>query len=382
MQTSSPSPHVAVAHPGTDTYSETFIRDHLQRLPRVDTILRDGFYPKTVNGEPVLGRPTRLAHRGLRALAGQRGEKLCEWWRARRLSTILDRRGIDVMLAEFGPTGVHVWKACRHAQVPLVVHFHGQDAFHQPTVDRYAESYREMFQYVSACIVGTDEMEEALLELGASAGQIRKNSCGVDVGLFQACDPASNPPRLVAVGRFTEKKAPHLTLIAFREMLQEEPGAQLIMVGDGELLPACRQLAHGLNIDESVTFTGAIPHEKVVEYMQGARAFVQHSVHPPSGDSEGTSISVLEGAASGLPIVATRHGGIKDSVIDGETGFLVEEYDISTMATRMKLLCADGERASSMGARGRTRMEDVYRMEKSIEGLHEILLGAYESARG
>jgi glycosyltransferase involved in cell wall biosynthesis len=91
---------------------------------------------------------------------------------------------------------------------------------------------------------------------------------------------------------------------------------------------------------------------------------------------------VLEGAASGLPIVATRHGGIKDSVIDGETGFLVEEYDVSTMATRMKLLCADGERASSMGARGRTRMEDVYRMEKSIEGLHEILLGAYESARG
>jgi glycosyltransferase involved in cell wall biosynthesis len=222
-------------------------------------------------------------------------------------------------------------------------------------------------------------MREALIELGASPEQLHKNPCGVDVDLFQPCDPASNPPRFVAVGRFVEKKAPHLTLTAFREVVREEPEAQLVMIGEGELLAACKQLARALKLEEVVTFTGAVPHEKVVEYMQGARAFVQHSVHPPSGDSEGTSISVLEGAASGLPVVATRHGGIKDSVIDGETGFLIDEYDVSAMAERMRALCADGENASVMGMKGRARMEEMYRMEKSIEGLYDVLVSAHES---
>lgn len=369
-------PHVAVAHPGSTAYSETFIQDHLQRLPRVETVLRNGFYPKEVNGSPVLWRPTELFHRAIGTLGQQWGQQLIDVWKQRRLSSLLQKRGVDVVLAEYGPTGVHVWKACQRAQIPLVVHFHGQDTFHQPMVERYAREYREMFQYCSACVVGTNEMREALVQLGASPGQLRKNPCGVDVGLFQPCDPASNPPRFVAVGRFVEKKAPHLTLLAFSRVLEKEPGAQFIIIGEGDLLAACKQLVQALGIEGAVTFTGAVPHEEVVRHMRRARAFVQHSVRPPSGDSEGTSISVLEGAASGLPVVATRHGGIKDSVIDGETGFLVDEYDVEAMAQRMMRLCSDPERAASLGRSGRHRMEKTYRMEKSIEGLYDILLEA------
>jgi glycosyltransferase involved in cell wall biosynthesis len=91
---------------------------------------------------------------------------------------------------------------------------------------------------------------------------------------------------------------------------------------------------------------------------------------------------VLEGAASGLPVIGTRHGGIKDSIVDEETGFLVDEYDTSAMAEQMEMLCSDGQMASVMGRKGRARMEEVYRMEESIEGLHEVLLDACRSRRG
>ncbi|MFP3867397.1 MAG: glycosyltransferase, partial [Desulfobacteraceae bacterium] len=91
------------------------------------------------------------------------------------------------------------------------------------------------------------------------------------------------------------------------------------------------------------------------------------------GDSEGTPVAVLEAGACGLPVVATHHGGIKDSVVHGETGFLVDEGDIVGMAAYMLKLAQEPELAATMGRRGREHIKANYSMDRSIANLWRII---------
>lgn len=365
---------VGVAHPGDTTYSETFIRDHITRMPAEVVALNGGFFPQFCDGEEVFSPVVKKGIEALRHLPSSRGEALASRWEDRKLARLLERKGIDVVLAEYGPTAGAVAPACDSAKIPLIAHFHGRDAFYWPMIERHRDSYKQVFEIAAGIVVGTDAMEKQLIDLGAPADKIHKNPCGVDIDLFRPVQPGENPPRFVALGRFVEKKAPHLTLLAFKEVVDKHPEAQLTMIGDGKLREACKQMVDALGLIDRVEFTGVIGHEQVAETLQEARAFVQHSARPESGDSEGTSISVLEAAATGLPVVATRHGGIQESVLHGTTGFLVDEYDVDAMAEHMLTLVQKPDLATELGRAGRRRMEEEYAMGRSIQQLYQIVV--------
>ncbi len=110
--------------------------------------------------------------------------------------------------------------------------------------------------------------------------------------------------------------------------------------------------------------------------MRGARCFVQHSVTDSTGDSEGTPVAVLEAGAMGLPVVATRHAGIPDVVIEGETGLLVDERDAVGMAAHMISLARDPGTANRLGREAAARIRKFYTMDQSISRLSRILEAA------
>src|SRR3569833_3460025 len=107
------------------------------------------------------------------------------------------------------------------------------------------------------------------------------------------------------------------------------------MVGDGPLFEETKALVMQLGLSDNITLTGVLKTAQIKVLMKQMRCFVQHSVTAANGDSERNPVTILEAASSGLPIVATRHTGIKDAVIDGATGFLVDEFDINSMAEKM-----------------------------------------------
>ena len=118
--------------------------------------------------------------------------------------------------------------------------------------------------------------------------------------------------------------------------------------------------------------------EEVAHRMQQARAYVQHSIFAPNGDSEGSPNSIIEAAGCGLPIVSTRHAGIKESVIEGVTGYLVDEGDWQGMGEYMIKLLNDPELAEKMGQAGRLHILEHYDVEQQMEKLQEILEKAVE----
>jgi glycosyltransferase involved in cell wall biosynthesis len=268
---------------------------------------------------------------------------------------------------------------CREVKIPLIVHFHGHDAYHTSILDHEGQKYPELFKNSDALIVVSHDMYRQLIKLGAPSEKIIINPCGVEVTQFYGADPANADPVFISVGRFMDKKAPHLTLTAFNQVLRTHPEARLIMIGDGPLQESCKQLAQALAITGAVEFRGACSHEQVAEEMRMARAFVQHSIKTSYGDSEGTPVAVIEACAAGLPVVATRHAGIMDVIIHGETGLLVEEGDVQGMAQAMSQLVAYPSLADRFGKSGRERVIEEYSMAKSIKGLHTIIETAIEN---
>jgi glycosyltransferase involved in cell wall biosynthesis len=281
---------------------------------------------------------------------------------------------VDVILAEFGASGADICRHARAAGIPLVVHFHGHDAHRRREVEEYRERYREMFAYAFRIISVSHFMTRALVELGADPARIVYNPYGPRESFFDV--QPDYRKTFLALGRFSDIKANYLTLAAFRDVLDACPEAKLVMVGDGELLESCRTLAHVWGIEPSVTFTGAIPHAEVLPLFAEACCFVQHSVTPSYGDAEGTPVAILEAAAAALPVVATRHAGITDAVVHGESGFLVEERDVPAMAAYMCRLVQDPGLCRTMGASGRRHIRSNYSIERHIARLQEAIDGA------
>ena len=265
--------------------------------------------------------------------------------------------------------------------MPLIAHFHGHDAFRRTELENFGPRYPELFRYASAIIAVSRDMQGKLIKLGAPETKLHLNPYGVDPSLFYGSDPLNSPPTFVAVGRFVNIKAPHLTLLAFREVLAEVPEARLVMIGDGPLWDACYQMVRSFGISGSVELQGIRSHSEVAAVMQRARAFVQHSVTANDGDSEGAPNAVLEAGASGLPVVSTRHAGIKEAVIEMKTGLLVDERDTSGMAQHMIRLAKDSALAASLGKAAREWISAEYSMDKSIGNLWSIIESVIDQKR-
>jgi len=356
--------------------SETFIHAHAKLLPGVQAVIhREGRRP-IITGEPPL--TTSVARRAIGRIGRLGRRSPCSQVTAAYLEAFRRHRP-DVLLVEYGTNGVEVMDAARIAGIPFVVHFHGADATRHWVLEKLGERYRQMFEEAASIIVVSEQMRAQLVRLGAPENKLFCNSCGVDTELFSQAAPEHAPPTLLAVGRLTEKKAPHLLLLAFAKARQAYSSLRLIVVGDGILRGVCQDIAHERGIADAVEFLGAQPHHRVVELMKEARAFVQHSIEAYDGDCEGMPVAVLEASASGLPVISTRHAGIPEAVLHGQTGLLVEERDVDGMAEHMIMLAQNPRLAGELGRAARRHVAKNYSMEGSIARLASILQSASRS---
>lgn len=373
------TPSICIVQPSLGKASETFIAAHAERLPADVTVVHGlrsrGEWPQ-INGTPILSQsPYDRAVRKLKRLVQG---KPWDWEYSAAYLQAFRQTKARAVLAEYGMSATEVLEACRYANLPLIVHFHGHDVSRKSIVESYRSEYIQLFQKAAAIIAVSTAMESALVGLGAPRDKVFRNTYGVDCTLFQPTNPAVNPPTFVSTGRFVEKKAPYLTLLAFRNVLDVCSDAKLRMIGDGVLLGPCRDIAKSLSIDHAVEFLGTQPHQVVAAEMKQARAFVQHSVEASDGDCEGTPNSVLEAGASGLPVIATNHAGIPDVVVDEITGLLVDERDVAGMSNHMIRIAQDTILAARLGAAGRDRIEQHFSMDRSIARLWEIIESCIE----
>lgn len=363
--------NLCFAYPNKFRFSETFIRDQIDQLQPKLTIY-EGWYPSLNQADrSFLPFPFNMlfVRGGMRRVVPSLYHKIYTFF----LANYLKKNNIDVVLAQYGPMGATIIDACRKANADLVVHFHGFDANEKVTLEKFLPLYKKMFPEVKGIIAVSKDMRDKLISFGANPETTIFNSCFVDTDKFTLGTPEKNEKIFITVGRFTPKKSPQSTIKAFKKVTQIIPDARMIMIGEGELLDESKALAKELGIENLIDFRGARLPEEIAKTLKIARVFLQHSMFAPNGDSEGTPVSVLEASATGLPIVSTRHAGIKDAVVHGETGFLVEEGDWESMANYMIQLAQDPPLAGKMGRAARKHIEENYEMSKRVQSLKEIL---------
>lgn len=371
--------NLCIIKPNKSAFSETFIQAHIDGLTGNKKVLYGGAFPVYDHQGKTLIRSKLgvLSYLIQKKLFKRKRIQV----RTNALKNYLLQEKIDVVLAEYGMVGASVTEACRLAHVPLVIHFHGADVYHRETIKEYAELYQDAFKYASALIAVSAEMAETLKQMGAPAGKIYNASCGVDTEAFPLLDISGSKRDFLFVGRFVEKKSPGSLVKAFKLVTEKYPDARLWMVGDGPLFNETKNLVNQLHLEGHITLTGIQTPEEIRNLMKRMRGFVQHSVTAKNGDKEGTPVTVLEASSSGLPVVSTRHAGIKEAVLDGVTGFLVDEYDITGMTEKIQELAASAILAVKLGKAGREHMINYYDINLRLALLDGIIQNSVSSSK-
>ncbi|MER8689023.1 MULTISPECIES: glycosyltransferase [unclassified Mesorhizobium] len=376
---------IAVVSQFFNTPSETFIRDHVRYLSPGKTVLicqnpdgADQFgYPvlSGIPGPPPFGRlPSRIASRAHLAWLTYVREGICRSDED-RVVEFFKAHNVDAVLVEYLTMGALFGRACRRAGVRLYAHAHGADSTVMPRKHLWRRRYRRLFASADGIITPSRFIADRLIQIGCPREKLHVSPCGILPERFTPSKRESG--RLLVVGRFVEKKSPDLAIEAFARIASRFPGARLDLVGDGPLMARCQALVGQENLSDRVIFHGYRSTEFVQGMMQNAAIFVQHSVTARNGDMEGLPVSILEAMASALPVVATRHSGIPEAVVDGETGILVEEQDIESMADAIAGLLSEPHRAAKMGDAGRQRVLDHFTQRHTRDRLrHAMVLPA------
>lgn len=350
--------------------SETFVRAHAERIApgqsayvcfddAPDDPLPGPLLYKANTWPRITGSTQRpaLPFTGLVAL------------RTRVVASFLKRNDVGIMLAEFGPFGYRLLPAAERAGARHFVHFHGWDASRVLSDARILRKYRMLWDRAAGFFAPSRFIADRLIAVGCPASAIEVTPCGVDPENF----PLSRrePGRALAVGRFVDKKAPEVTVAAFAAAAARHPEARLDFVGDGPRLEACRKIAEEHGLAERITFHGVLPHDEVRRLMARASIFLQHSVTAPSGDTEGLPVAILEAMSAGHCVISTRHSGIPEAVIEGESGLLTDEHDAAAMTAAIDRALADPDWAAGLGDAARSRVAERFSMDRSVGILRE-----------
>jgi colanic acid/amylovoran biosynthesis glycosyltransferase len=353
-------------------YSETFIRDQISEFSKLADVftIHSGRYPeRQEDGKLLSPKLFWVLHKILKTFIGRNN-----FFSNYGIKKFLSTNQIDMVLSNYGISASHMMPVCKALNIPLIVIFHGHDATNKKTLVKYRKKYLQLFDYASYIIVVSEEMKKGLISNGAKSEKIRVIPCGVDTSKFNLKSYGNNEKNFLAVGRFTSKKGPLFTIRAFHEVLKKFPDKTLTMVGKKNgLYEKCKELINELGIEKSVIFTGILEQKTIADLMQNSLAFVQHSITAPNGDMEGTPVSIMEASSTGLPIISTFHGGIKDAVLNNKSGFLVDEANYKDMANYMIKLCENPEIAKELGVNGRKQIEENYNQKKQIIKLYNLV---------
>jgi colanic acid/amylovoran biosynthesis glycosyltransferase len=357
-----------VAAPHVGAISETFIRRHMEEICPGNTAILTANISSPYAGHWTVDAPL-LVHHPDRPAKGWR-----ESLRQLKLRQFLKKHQVQVILGEYLNYSFGFFQIAQQLGIPYFAHAHGRDVSEALRDRQWQQAYLAYNQ--AAGIITMNQVSKArLIKLGIAAEKIHIIPYGISVlSELPQRSARQDTIRCLAVGRMVPKKAPILVLESFRQALQIMPNLHLDYVGGGELLSTVQQFVQATGLSQHVTLHGSQPNTVVKTCLHNADIFLQHSMtNPETGDEEGLPVSILEAMSHGLPVVSTRHAGIPEAVVEGDTGFLSNEADCETMASHIVTLAQNWELRSQLGTAGWHRAKALFTWERERDLLLQVM---------
>lgn len=181
-------------------------------------------------------------------------------------------------------------------------------------------------------------------------------------------------PVIVCLSRLVPRKGQDMLIRALPSIRKRVDGATLVIVGGGPYLDTLRKLAAETSMTDHVIFTGGVPGAELPAHHAMADVFAMPCRTRGAGlDVEGLGIVFLEASSTGVPVVAGDSGGAPETVLQGETGLVVNGTDVDEIATAVGDILADPDRAARMGAAGRRWAVENWQWQTQAQRLARLL---------
>lgn len=271
----------------------------------------------------------------------------------------------------FGMTGAFL------AGVPARVTSKGEtDGFRTPMQKRAERvAFRLANRVIANCLV----VQNQLIKEGVSPARIIQHYNGLELERLQVNPELRRDDALAAFGLPQNPARRFVTIVAnLHNPVKDHPmflkaaarvravvpDAAFVIAGEGDLMPSLRELATQLGIERDVFFIGRCDNV--------ANLLFASDVGVLSSKAEGFANAILEYMAAALPVVATDVGGVREAIVEGETGFVVPAGDDRKMAERIIEVLGDSERARHLGQQGKSIVTEKFANEHHLRNTLEL----------
>ena len=295
--------------------------------------------------------------------------------------SVLKSQPLDLIHAHFAIDGLYALKLAQKKGIPLVTTLHGFDvtvsnkdllASRSPAWINYLLHQHKVKSQGDKFICVSDFIARQALQHGFPESKIIQHYIGIDVNKYQPRAKEDDQGIILHVARLVEKKGTAVLINAVKQVKLLNPDVKLVIIGEGPLLDGLKAQVTSLGLDQTVTFTGALPHVDVMAWMRKASMFVLPSITAKTGDAEGLGMVLLEAAVTGVPVIGTQHGGIPEAIIDEQTGFLVKERDDKQLADRISYLSNNENIRFIMGTNAREFVNQKFNLSQQTTKLENI----------
>jgi phosphatidyl-myo-inositol dimannoside synthase len=288
------------------------------------------------------------------------------WFKAMRVA---QKRGASVMHGHWVVPG-GVIASTAQPQLPLVVSLHGSDVFVAERTPIARAAARRVFDRSGAVTACSPDLADRAVALGADRARVQVVPYGVDTGRFkpseaseragirQAAGMPADALVVVAAGRLVRKKGFEYLIDALP--LLRTPNVHLVIAGAGDLDAELKARARTAPAAGRVHFPGNLSQDSVGAWFGAADVVAVPSVRDDSGNVDGLPNTLLEGLASGAPVVTTRAGGIGSVVEHDRNALVVAERDPRGLAGAIDTLLADAGSRERLGRAGRALVDERF----------------------
>lgn len=296
--------------------------------------------------------------------------------------------------------GLGPWIPALRAALPCVVtaNVHGNDLIapwvhHGLAPDAYRTAQVAGLSAADAVVCVSGFSRELASSRGVAPDVLHTIENGVDPSRFFPARPDDETDRrhalglesedevLLTVSRLAPRKGHRTVLRAIATLAGRRPRLKYVFTGASDAMQSeLMSLATELGIASRIVPLGFVPDADLPALYRVARAFVLLAEGDPDTDVEGFGVALLEAAASGLPTIASRTGGIPEAVVDGQTGLLVTPGDPAAAAAAIDRVLGDVDLARELGARGRARVVGQLSHDHAAERVLAIWSSTLERA--
>ncbi len=261
-------------------------------------------------------------------------------------SLLLKNTQIDIIHAHFAIDSLYGLSIAKKLNIPIITTLHGFDVTTKkldlikslsPAWINYCFFSSKLKEHGDMFLCVSDFIKEKALSAGFPESKLKTHYIGIDVENITPIADAERDKSILHIARLVEKKGT-LTIISAVGLIKDHlNGYKIKIIGDGPLYQKIKDKINEMQLNEHIELMGEVKHHEVMQMISSTSMLLVPSVTAKNGDSEGLPTVILEASANKVPVIGTLHAGIPEAIIDGETGFLVEEHDAKMLQKKFNI---------------------------------------------